>query len=258
MKEYYIESELKLKGHSSRGYAEKYSCNGYWYKVSAGAFNAQAEVIASRLIKYTNIVNAVHYTICKVNGKYATRSKDFTGSKQLETIGSLYLKQTGSLIETATGNMTAMQLVKVATVTVNKATGIPEQQIRDYLSLMVQFDAFVLNEDRHFYNIGVLRGRNGWHMAPIFDFDCCLFSCLEDLSDESIEKYEKSGGMSLPFANNHIEQVRLISGISKAKLQMRKYNVHDIIRGVWDKDHMIGKRVIERYLKSVLSGMETV
>jgi hypothetical protein len=63
------ESDFIILGGSSRGYAKKAPIGDLWYKVSAGAFNAQAEVIASRLAAYTNLTNFVKYEICLVDRK---------------------------------------------------------------------------------------------------------------------------------------------------------------------------------------------
>ena len=79
------EDKFIILGGSSRGYAKKAPIGDLWYKVTAGAFNAHAEVVASRLAAHTNLSGFVSYEMCLVNGEYATVSN----KEQLELMYSV-------------------------------------------------------------------------------------------------------------------------------------------------------------------------
>ena len=115
MLSYNIASNYKHKRGTSRGYAEKYLFNNHWFKISAGAFNSHAEVVASRLTKYTNL-HSVKYNICRVNREYASVSKDFTNDCHFETVGSLHFKRTGRLIKDIFDSIKGLSLLRYVRV----------------------------------------------------------------------------------------------------------------------------------------------
>ena len=236
-------------GGSSRGYAGKARIGNVWYKISAGSFNAQAEVVASRLAKYTNVGECVEYEMCVVNGKYATMSNDFLSGMENETVKSLHAKVTGAPIEPMLEHLTGASLFKYVSSVVKAGIGLElsAPAVFSRLSLLLQFDALVLNEDRHFNNIKFVKRAGGWELAPAFDFDCSLFSCVEDLS--RLEQYPQP---SQPFFTRHPEQLDWLYSMSGDRLTISGCRVGDLTDGVWEESHRIGKREIEDYLALVL------
>jgi hypothetical protein len=234
-------------GGSSRGYAKKARAGGSWFKLSAGAFNAQAEAVASRLARYTNVGECVDYVMCDVNGEYATRSQDFLTGAVFETVKSLHAKVTGTPIESVSEALSGDSLFRYVANIVKRGIGFDLLEPVRFrkLSLLLQFDALVLNEDRHFGNILFVKRAGGWDLAPAFDFDCSLFSCVEDLSE--VSDYRRP---SLPFYRTHDEQLRWLQSLSDDRLVLRAFNVEDLTRGVWDFKHAIGKREVTRYLQT--------
>jgi len=240
-----LEKEFIILGGSSRGYAKKAPIGGMWYKVSAGAFNAHAEVIASRLAQYTNLGNFVSYEMCTVNGEYATVSRDYICGRRFETFKSLHAKTTGTPIESITQYLTGSELLRYTRKLVMTELGY--DMLLD-LSMLLQFDALVLNEDRHFNNILFIYENGKWGMAPAFDFDCSLFSCVEDL--DNLKEYNQP---ALPYCGTHKEQLELIRAVSDARLTLKPFNVENLVEGVWDEKHQIGKHEILEYLKGLSS-----
>jgi len=236
-------------GGSSRGYTAKAKIGNIWYKVSAGTFNAQAEVVASRLARHTNIVECVDYEMCKVNGKYATASSDFLAGLENETVKSLHAKVTGAPIEPMLEQLSGNDLFKYVTSIVRTAIGLDlsEPEYFRKLSLLLQFDALVLNEDRHFNNVKFVKRTGGWELAPAFDFDCSLFSCVEDLS--CLDQYPQP---SQPFFTRHSEQLEWLYSMSDDRLTIDGSVVSGLTEGVWEENHQVGKREVEAYLASVI------
>ena len=235
-------------GGSSRGYTAKARIDDYWYKISAGAFNAQAEVVASRLAKHTNLGDCVEYEMCVVNGKYATMSKDFLEGMENETVKSLHAKVTGAPIEPMLENLSGNELFIYVTNIVKIGIGIDiaEPAIFKKLSLLLQFDALILNEDRHFNNLKFIKKSGKWDMAPAFDFDCSLFSCVEDLA--LIPEYRQP---ALPFFPTHQEQLDWLYSLSGDRLVVEPFIVDDLIMGIWEERYQIGRKEIRDYLASI-------
>jgi len=237
------ENEFVLLGGSSRGYAKKARIGDTWYKVSAGAFNAQAEVVASRLAAYTNLSSFASYEMCVVNGEYATASKDYICGRRYETLKGLHARVTGTPIESVAQHLSGCDLLQYTRKLILAELGydmIPE------VSMLLQFDALVLNEDRHFNNILFVGGNGKWELAPAFDFDCSLFSCVENL--DNLKRYRQP---ALPYCGTHKEQLELMYSVSGVRLELKAFNVEKIIEGVWEEKHQIGKREITEYLKGL-------
>ena len=240
------ESDFIILGGSSRGFAKKALVGNQWYKVSAGAFNAQAEVVASRLASYTNLSGFVAYEMCRVNGEYATVSGDYIHGRRFETLKGLHARVTGTPIESVTQHLSGADLLKYTHKFILSELGY---DMLPALSMLLQFDALVLNEDRHFNNIVfVLNEAGNWEMSPAFDFDCALFSCVEDLS--RLAEYSRP---ALPFCGTHKEQLELMHSFSNVKLKLEPFDIEDITKGIWDETHQIGKSEITGYLKEVLA-----
>ena len=240
------ESDFILLGGSSRGFAKKALVGNQWYKVSAGAFNAQAEVVASRLASYTNLTDFVTYEMCRVNSEYATVSDDFICGRRHETLKGLHARVTGTPIESVSQHLSGVDLLKYTHKFILSELGY---DMLPSLSLLLQFDALVLNEDRHFNNIiFVLNEAGNWEMSPAFDFDCALFSCVEDLG--RLAEYSRP---ALPFCGTHKEQLELMYSVSDVKLTIDPFDIEEITKDIWDETHQIGKREIIGYLREVLS-----
>ena len=239
------ENDFIILGGSSRGYAKKALVGDKWYKVSAGAFNAQAEVIASRLAAYTNLTGFIKYEMCLVNGEYATISKDYICGRRYETLKGLHARVTGSPIESVTQHLSGADLLYYTRKLILAELGY---DMIPALSMLLQFDALVLNEDRHFNNILFIQDKGKWELSPAFDFDCALFSCVEDL--DRLESYTSP---ALPYCGTHKEQLELMYSVSDVRLEMKVFDLEEIISGVWEEKHQIGKLEITEYLKRVLA-----
>jgi hypothetical protein len=240
---------LASEGGSSRGYAKKVKVGDIWYKVSAGAFNAQAEVVASRLAKYTNVGKAVEYEMCLVNGCYATMSGDFLRGRESETVKSLHAKVTGEPIEPMLETMQGERLFEYVKNIVLRGIGLDmtETDIFRQLSLLLRFDALVMNDDRHFNNVKFVYSAGKWELTPAYDFDCSFFSCAEDLGNLSYEN-----ARAKPFFDTHEEQLKWLNTMSEDRLEVRMFDVNELTKGAWEDKHQIGKKEVEGYLRYVL------
>ena len=227
---------------SSKGYARKYLKDGFWYKQTAGAFNAQAEVICSRILAKMRTAPFVAYALCRVNGQYATRSLDFRQGRTFVTLNELYLMHTGVSLFKEFSDLRGRGSVfqyKAAGEIIRFADELGAAGFKDWLSLLFQFDALVLNEDRHWNNIGFLVNTDGSLVCgPFFDFDCALFSTLEDL--DRIEEYAEAAPCH-PFFEKHAEQLEFAYGLSEKRLPSVGFKEAELIARLWDPSYTIGK-----------------
>ena len=84
-------------------------------------------------------------------------------------------------------------------------------------------------------------------MAPAFDFDCSLYSCVEDL--DNLIGYKCP---ALPYCSKHKEQLDLIYSVSDVRLKLSPFDINKIMDNIWEEKHQIGKHEIKKYLESVL------
>jgi hypothetical protein len=234
---------------SDRGYSKKALADGMLYKVAAGAFNAQAEVVASRLAKYTNIGKSVDYELCFVNGEYATRSLDFLANNEVETVETLHKKVTGVSFEARTEFLSGTDLFEYIAEIVSRGIGLDltEPKTLSALSLLLQFDALVLNSIRNLSDIVFIKQPSAtvWDLAPAHDFSSSLFSCVKNLA--ALKPYH-----NLPSVPAHSEQLNWLYQLSDDYLTFEPFNVEDLTHGVWDSSNSTGKSEIEEYLRGVL------
>jgi len=232
---------------SSKGYTKKFSVDGFWYKISAGAFNAHAETVASRLLKYTSIKSYVDYSLCKVNGEYATRAKDYINGCKHETIKSAYFKTYLSPIEDLENTTQGAELYNFIVNFVEKRF---KNDFTKIFSEMFRFDALVMNEDRHFRNIEFIEDNGNWKPVPLFDFDCSLYACLEDLDD--VKNYIKK---SLPFFNTHEEQLLFLNTLDNQRIILSEFNPQAVTSNLWSDNYNIGYAEVTSYLNTLKGGI---
>ncbi len=179
-----IEKEhiLTGTGYSSKGNQLKWEIDGYWYKADALGFESLAEIIVSRLMRYSNIKGYVNYDpvtiIYKGKSYRGCRSKNFRGEKEeLVTLERLSRQYTGFSLAKELGRISDVkQRILYAAELVENVTGL--EGFGEYLTRMLEIDAFFLNEDRHTNNIALLYNsqKEEYGFCPFFDMGLSLFS----------------------------------------------------------------------------------
>lgn len=156
---------------TSEGTQIKYYKDGYWYKQDFYGGEARAEYLASGILSFSDLNEAeyVKYEIGSLNGKTACRSRHFL--KEGEEFISLY-----RYYQTVVGRKINEDILKYETPEARadfvlnffkRTCGI---DLTDYFSKVFTLDALILNEDRHFNNLGIINDADGkYKEAPIFD-----------------------------------------------------------------------------------------
>lgn len=157
-------------GGTSDGTQVKYLYDNKWYKLDRYGGEGVAEYIGYIIEKNSNLNpgDYVPYEMGHVNGKSACRSDNFIKSadESFISIYRLFYNVYGKNIAEAIASMELEKRVQFVLNFVEEYTGL---DIREYLANTFTIDSIILNEDRHFNNLGLISGDSGFRPAPIFD-----------------------------------------------------------------------------------------
>jgi len=201
-------------GHSSKGNQLKWFQDGWWYKADGFGFESLAETVVSALLKHSTISDFVQYE--PVNIRYEDRV--YRGCRS-----QIFLKENEELVPLErlsrifSGFGLAQELSRISSCRerilyteelVRNVTGI--RDFGEYLTKMLEIDAFFLNEDRHTNNIAVLYDAEGknYRLCPFFDMGLSLFSdTKEDYPLESVFDKCREKVKTKPFSTDFDEQL---------------------------------------------------
>lgn len=206
---------LETEGHTSKGNQLKWKLDDQWYKADHMGYEGLSEVLVSRLLQRAELnYPFVEYHPVEIAYKgqklLGCRSKNFLKEDQkLIPLEKLYRQNTGKSL--------ALSLVEFPEVPgriqytveqVEKYTGLHD--FGEYLTAMLELDAFFLNEDRHTNNIAVLYDteKDCYELSPIFDQGLSLLSdtsydfSLERPLEECMKRVEAK-----PFHSSFEQQV---------------------------------------------------
>ena len=181
------ESLIDTKATSSKGNQLKWLVRNNWYKADHMGYEGLCEVVISKLLEKSNIENFVSYSPVRImfggnemNGCY---SKNFRQKNEsivtLEHLSRQWLANSFAkeLLKYEEPKDKIMHTVHF----VEKVTKL--ENVGAYLTMMLELDAFFLNEDRHTNNIAfILNDDTGeYRFCPYFDFG------LSFLADTSVD-----------------------------------------------------------------------
>lgn len=171
---------------SSKGNQPKWFADGKWYKADHMGYEALSEIVISKLLVKTNIQDFVIYkpTYIAYEGKKLVGCYSENFKKDNETIYTLE-----KLFRAFTGKSLAKALldypevkdkIKFTVDFIEEHTNL--KNVGEYLTAMLELDAFFLNEDRHTNNIAFIRDDDTeeFRFCPYFDFGLSLLSDTND------------------------------------------------------------------------------
>lgn len=168
--------------HTSKGNQLKWEVDGYWYKADAFGYESLAEAAVSHFLAYSNLDSFVRYEPVII--RYKDRQYRGCRSRNFKEEGE-ELIPLERLARNVTGFGLARELARIAEVKqrilhtvelVENVTGI--DNFGEYLTKMLEIDAFFLNEDRHMNNIALLYNvkQKSYRLCPFYDMGLSLFS----------------------------------------------------------------------------------
>ena len=170
LQEITLESEYVITDHgTSDGTQVKYFKDRHWYKLDRYGGEGEAEEVASDILTLSGFPKKkfVTYQQILINGQKGCVSKNFLKpDEQFVTFYRLFFNMKGRDLATVTSRMDYDDAIEFVLSFVRDATGL---DVREYLANTFTLDALILNEDRHFNNMGIIFDGEAFREAPIFD-----------------------------------------------------------------------------------------
>lgn len=191
---------------TSIGNQIKWYKDGYWLKADSLGYEGTAEEIASRLVGNSNMPS-VEYNRCKI----IEDGREYRGcfcenflnkGEQFLNFNNIF-NRTINNIDRLLVNKSVSDKIDIVAEIIQVNTGL--QDIKTYIKRVLTIDAIILNEDRHFNNIGVIYNSctNEFRYAPVFDNGMSLLSnVLEYTGIHGIERVK-----ARPFSKSFSKQL---------------------------------------------------
>lgn len=187
---------------------------GKWYKANYLGDEGLSECVVSELLKRSKIKSQyfrfVQYSMCnfEIGNKQVAGCccKNFMGNSASELSLFRFFKTYFNVdIMASTLGMSMTEQIRYAVDSVETITGLTD--FGAFLTLILELDAFVLNDDRHYRNISILKHDSGeFSLASIFDNGGVLLSDEYSYAGASLETLVKSVE-SKSFSYNFDEQL---------------------------------------------------
>lgn len=190
---------------TSDGTQLKFFKDGYWYKEDNEGCEGEVEYLVSKLLEFSTLKpeDYVVYEQGKINGRRGCRSKSFlTSSQSFVTLERLHTNVTGvPLFAKIKALKDINSAAPYAIGFCREAVGL---DLTDYFRKIFTLDYIVLNEDRHFHNLGIIMNADGsYKPAPIFDNGKSLLNCNPSINralplEENVKRV-----FARPFSISH-------------------------------------------------------
>ena len=154
---------------TSDGTQDKFFKDGLWFKLDRHGGEGLAEATASVILKQSGLpaCGFVEYFPCVINGKNGCYSENFLkGDESFVTFYRLHKNVTGRDLALVCSTMDYDDAIEYVINFVKQQTGL---DVHEYLANTFALDRAILNEDRHFNNLGVIYDGSVFKTAPIFD-----------------------------------------------------------------------------------------
>ena len=184
MKIYNNHSGSTGKLTTSKGNQIKMKIDDFWYKMDYLGYEGLAEYLCSELLPYTNIMSYVKYEMVEMplNGENfnGCNSKDFLKeNEEIVTAARLFKSYVGKSVDDFLVQYKSLkEQISSFVCTVESITGI--EDYGKHLTQMLEWDTFVLNDDRHFNNIAFIYNpdKKEFSLCPLFDNGAAFLSDL--------------------------------------------------------------------------------
>ena len=170
IEEFLIDDKYLVRTNgTSDGTQDKFFKDNLWFKLDRYGDEGIAETAASLILKESGLASSkfVEYFPCKINGKNGCYSKNFLKDEEsFITFYRLYKNVTGRDLAQVCSKMNYDDAIEYVINFIKQQTNL---DIHEYLANTFALDKIILNEDRHFNNLGIIYNGTGFKPAPIFD-----------------------------------------------------------------------------------------
>ncbi|MBO6147803.1 MAG: hypothetical protein J6O55_00505 [Lachnospiraceae bacterium] len=206
---------------TSDGTQIKYFFNNKWYKLDSYGGEGEAEELASNILGLCHYSkeNFVTYKSIIINGQKGCVSGNFLKDGETYiTLYRLYKNIIGRDLAFVTSGMDYDDAIEYVVSFVDKYTGL---DIRPYLADTFLLDELILNEDRHFNNLGIISGGQGYRTAPIFDNGRSLFIGNKRYDPENDIQKNRSRAFAKAFSGSFSLNRKYLEKYSSLRLDKR-------------------------------------
>lgn len=251
-----IDNLIKI---GSKGNQLKILVDGKWYKGDYLGYEGAAEYLASEVLKQSNVSNFVSYNLANFNYK----QKSFIGcvssaiqntypNTEVVTLNNLFLSATDKTIEKQTAGKNILEKIEYIVNTTERITGIIG--FGRYLSALFEFDAFILNEDRHYDNITVLKkiGSSSYMLCPIFDNGAGF---LSDIRSDYPLSYPIAKAIETvrakPITKDFVKQVEAVEHLYGTHFRLNKHFIDNLSNAFNNIENVYGNEIKTRMEKII-------
>ena len=187
---------------TSDGTQIKYYCDNKWYKIDRYGGEGLCEELASHIFKLShfNPEEYVDYQSVTINDESGCVSDSFLKEDEdFITFYRLHSNITGKDPASITSTMDYDDSIEYIIDFIKKNTKV---DVTTYLANTFILDALILNEDRHFNNLGLIYNGTKFHPAPIFDNGKSLFIGNKKYNPDKDIKENKKKAFAKAFSGS--------------------------------------------------------
>ncbi|MDE6052233.1 MAG: hypothetical protein K2G55_00420 [Lachnospiraceae bacterium] len=156
---------------TSEGTQIKFHKDNYWYKLDSSGGEGIAEELCSKILVFSSITDKeyVCYESGLINKSKGCRSHSFLeDGEEFITLYRFYQLMTGEKLNDKVNLLNTPR--ERADFVLDFFQNAIDLDLSNYFAKIFTLDYIILNEDRHFNNLGFIRSVDGtYHEAPIFD-----------------------------------------------------------------------------------------
>jgi len=241
-------SAIPIELTSSKGNQTKYKVDNKWYKEDYMGYEAAAEYLCSQILRYSNISQFVKYDIIMIEDSLQNRtgcvSDNFLqDNTEIITLEHICKAHTGKPLYKLLENKSLEQKIIDTVSLIETYTGL--SNVGEYLTQMLEFDALVLNEDRHANNIIFLLQNGEYTFGPIFDNGAAFMSDISrDYPLNVPMKRCISNVKAKPFSTSFDKQIEMCQKLYGSQLKIN--NDIDINKEINEIEKIYNKQIATR------------
>lgn len=165
-KEYIVEID-----GTSEGTQIKFYKDNYWYKLDSAGGEGISEELCAKILSFSSLTDReyVCYESGLINNTAGCRSRNFLADgEEFITLYRFYQLMTGEKLNDKINTLNTPR--ERADFVLSFFRGAIGLDLNHYFAKIFTLDYIILNEDRHFNNLGFIRSADGsYREAPIFD-----------------------------------------------------------------------------------------
>jgi hypothetical protein len=206
-----FEDRVKTSASSKGNQIKWRRSGGIWAKADDMGYEGLAEQTASLLLAHSNFDEYAKYRVCKIHEDDVVYtgcvSADFLAAgEELITLARLFqadVLRYDKDFET----LSASQRLEYLIENTERITGF--NGFGKWLGMLFEFDAFILNEDRHLHNIAVVKKPDGaYKPMPVFDNGAAFLS-------DTARDYPLTAGMNLARLVSRVKSKPIVTEFDK-------------------------------------------